>query len=83
LLADVRQCRAVDALGAEDIDVEQPGEFLRRERLAVAGVQVASVVHDDVQPPGLAGHGGDCGIGGVLRLDVELDGPKVDALPEA
>src|ERR1700761_4568849 len=54
LLAHGRQRRPADALRAEDVDVEQPGDLLGGERLGVAGVQVAGVLHDDVELPGLA-----------------------------
>jgi hypothetical protein len=61
-------------------DVDEVGQILIRECLDVADVQVAGVLHDHVQAPGLVHHRFHGCIGRCLRGDVELDHVQVEVL---
>jgi hypothetical protein len=71
----MRQRGAVDALGAQDIDVVLLDILVWSEGFRRAEHHVAGVVHNDVQPASIGDDGGDAGLGGGLGLHVELDRP--------
>ena len=70
----------VEPVGTDGVGVEQPGDVLGGEGLDVPDEQVPGVVDDDVEPARFVQDGSDCGVGGVLGGDVELDDAQVDAL---
>jgi hypothetical protein len=78
LRAQVRQHRAVEPLGREDVDVVDGRELLDRERLGRPEHHVPRVVDDDVDPAGRGEDRGDGGVDRVLRGDVQLDRAEVD-----
>jgi ribosomal protein S18 acetylase RimI-like enzyme len=76
----VRESGAVDALGAEHIDVVDVGQLLGCVGLERPEHHVTGVVEDDVEASALIDDAGDAGVAGVLGRDVQLHGPEVDAV---
>lgn len=73
---------AVDALDAHGVDVQEVGEVLVRERLDVAGRQVAGVVDDDVELTRFVEDGPHGVVCRLLRLHIELDDGQAAALTD-
>src|SRR5258705_12532784 len=71
---------AVDALGAEQVGVQDLHDLLGREGLGGAHDEVAGVVDDDVQPSAVSEDRLEGAVGRVLREDVELDGAQLEPL---
>jgi len=63
LPAQVRQRGAVDSVRADRVDVQQVGDVLIGEGFDVPDVEVAGVLHDDVEPALLIDHGLHGGVG--------------------
>ncbi len=62
----MRQRRAVDPLRADDVDVVEGGELLRREGLRRTPDHVAGIVDDDVQTAGFVDDAPDGRLDGDL-----------------
>jgi hypothetical protein len=80
LLAQLRQSRAIDTLGAEDIDVVEFCELFGGERFCRPEHHVTGVVHHHIEASVLGNYPGDGCVDRLLRADVELDGTQVDAV---
>jgi hypothetical protein len=76
----MRKRRAVDALGAEHVDVVELGELLRCEGLRGAEHHVPGIVHDHVDAAVLGDDFRDAGVDRRLRVHVELERAQVDAV---
>jgi len=76
----VRQGSAVDALGAQHVDIVLLGQLVRREGLRRAVNHVAGVVDDDVEAPGVRQHMAHRRFGRGVRQHVQFDRAKVGAV---
>src|SRR5258707_2897418 len=80
LLAQLRQGRAIDTLGAEDIDVVEFRELFGREGFRRPEHHVTRVVDHHIETPLLGYHSCDRSVDRLLRADVELDGAEIDII---
>src|SRR5712671_2078315 len=80
LLAQLRQGRAIDTLGAEDIDVVEFRELFGREGFRRPEHHVTGIVDHHIEASLLGHHSCDRSVDRLLRADVELDGAKIDAV---
>jgi hypothetical protein len=82
LLAHDRQDRAGDVQGSEEIGLHLRPELRVADLLEIAGIEVAGIVHEDVDAAEAIDGGLGGGRCGVRIGDVQRDGQEVVMLPD-
>lgn len=76
----MREHRAVHALSAQDVDVIELGELLRRKGFRGTKRHVTGVVDHHVNAACLRMDRRDTAFDRLRRRDIELHGPEIDAM---
>jgi hypothetical protein len=77
LVAQVRQCRAIDPLRAQHVDVVLLDELIRGEGFGRAKHHVPGIMDDDIEAAGVLQDMRNARLGRAVRLDIQFDGAEV------